>query len=512
MQFDTLGNIMRIEPTHSGIGALAPSVLKSHNLALGKKVHASSYYDDDFRPEYAVDDNNGTLWRPRTTGQEWIEIDLGKLETIKTVQTQFEYATQFYQYMIETSSDGKRWNIFADKRNNHLAGSPLTDFGNTRARYVRLTYFNGEKKGFGGAVWNIKIFSEIENYAPQQWVGLSAADFDGTEWHNNEGMLGGSFQLLKGRALVKRIDGREALVVEPQSKLRFINQHITLKGEHTISASVYADGKWQPLSNADQLLAEGSITIKTGSQQLIVSDLRYYNYAQFDAEKEFDAAEPIVRNEPAYTHNQGLVVSICADDFADNDTLPFIPNNGTIGGEFEYNFEQAKHNSSGPVVVTTIEGKRAFRFDGTQSYRSNFALPSTLRDNAPYTIDAWILNPQMEQNECVADFTSTHEELEKIMLVNGTEPRCGILNHYGWFEDAGLPNASTLEGVWQHIVVSFDGRIERIYINDKLISQKDIQLLVKPSQYVLLGINAEGAWPFSGYVHSIKLYDEERGE
>ena len=27
------------------------------------KVTASSYYDDWFKPEYAVDDNNGTLWK-----------------------------------------------------------------------------------------------------------------------------------------------------------------------------------------------------------------------------------------------------------------------------------------------------------------------------------------------------------------------------------------------------------------------------------------------------------------
>ena len=49
---------------------------------------------------------------------------------------------------------------------------------------------------------------------------------------------------------------------------------------------------------------------------------------------------------------------------------------------------------------------------------------------------------------------------------------------------------------------------ESIYINDKLISQKDIQLLVKPSQFMLLGKNAEEAWPFSGYLHSLKLWDE----
>lgn len=53
------------------------------------------------------------------------------------------------------------------------------------------------------------------------------------------------------------------------------------------------------------------------------------------------------------------------------------------------------------------------------------------------------------ENECVADLTSSHDELEKLMLVNGTEPRCGVINHY-----------------------------------------------------------AEEAWPFSGYLHSLKLWDE----
>ena len=36
-------------PTHKGVGALAPSVVKSENLALGAGVRASSCYDDNFR-------------------------------------------------------------------------------------------------------------------------------------------------------------------------------------------------------------------------------------------------------------------------------------------------------------------------------------------------------------------------------------------------------------------------------------------------------------------------------
>ena len=43
-----------------------------------------------------------------------------------------------------------------------------------------------------------------------------------------------------------------------------------------------------------------------------------------------------------------------------------------------------------------------------------------------------------------------------------------------------------LAGKWQHIYICFDGRMEQVYINGKLVSEKDIQLLVKPSQFVTL--------------------------
>ena len=118
-----------------------------------------------------------------------------------------------------------------------------------------------------------------------------------------------------------------------------------------------------------------------------------------------------------------------------------------------------------PSIVEEIKGKKALLFDSLQVFQSSFALPATIRDNAPYTLEAWLLNPEMALNECVADFTTTHDELEKIMLVNGTEPRCGVINHYGWYEDAGYQDIKQLEGEWQHIIVRFDGRMETVTIN-----------------------------------------------
>ena len=498
MEFAADGSIRKVIPTHKGVGALAPSVVKSENLALGAGVRASSCYDDNFRAEYAVDDNNGTLWRPRGMGQEWLEIDLGSSREIQTVWTQFEYGTQFYQYLIETSVDGKHWSVFADKRNNHLAGSPMVDFGKAEARYVRLTFTGGQKNGFGGAVWNVKVFGGIEEALPQQWLGLTAADWDGREWRNNEGMLGGAFVLKEGAARTCRIEGRDALMLEPGTVLEYCHSLLSPSKEHTLSGLVYRSGKWRSYEK-EHCLSQGMISLRSGNEPLVITNLRYYNWKLEPAERAYDAATDVVRLPAADCRKRGLVVSITADDFAVGDTVPYLTNRGVKGY-----FEALK----APVVVKETEGKKAFHFDGSQLFRSSFSLPATLQDNAPYTLEAWVLNDSIAENECVADFTTSHDELEKIMLVNGTEPRCGVINHYGWYEDAGYKGMKELTGRWQHIYICFDGRMEQVYINGEQVSGKDIQLLVKPSQFVTLGRNAEGEWPFTGYLHSLKLWDE----
>lgn len=492
------GSIEKIIPTHTGTRPQVPNTVKSANLALGAKVKASSYYDEHFKPEYAVDDNNGTLWRPKGMGTEWLEVDLGKAKTIQTVWTQFEYGTQFYQYLIETSVDGKKWNVFADKRHNRLAGSPMVDFGKTKARFVKLTFTGGQKNGFGGAVWNIKIFSGTEDAMPQQWIGLTAADWDGRCWQNNEGMLGSAFTLKSGSVSTCRFDGRDALQLAPGCVLEMAHPQISGNPGYTWTSMIYTDGGWKQ-DRTHLNIQKGHITIEAGNEPLVITNVRGYNRKLEQAELAYDAETDIVRMPVAERERKGLLVSITANDFEAGDTVGYLPNHGVKGY-----FEAERM----PVAVEDVEGKRAFRFDGHQVFRSNFMLPATIQDNAPYTLEAWILNPEMELNECVADFTTTHDELEKIMLVNGTEPRCGVLNHYGFYEDAGWKDIATLAGKWQHVYVCFDGRMERVYINGMLISEKDIQLLVKPSQYILLGRNAERQWPFTGYLHSLKLWDE----
>ncbi|MEO7212922.1 family 43 glycosylhydrolase [Mucilaginibacter sp.] len=158
--FDADGNIEKVIPTHTGIGLLAKTTNPYPNLAYQKKVTASSFYNDDYKPQFAADDNNGTLWKPKnnSTAPAWLQVDLGAVTTVKKVLTQFEYATWYYQYFIEYSINGKDWQIFADKRNSRWHGSPAIDEKEVKARYIRLTITGTGYPGLYKAVWNLKVF------------------------------------------------------------------------------------------------------------------------------------------------------------------------------------------------------------------------------------------------------------------------------------------------------------------------------------------------------------------
>jgi len=167
MTFDANGNILPVVPTHDARNVSVFKPQTSRNLVLGAKVTASSWYDDSFRPEYAVDDNNATLWKAarcnwdsKERHDEWLQIDLGKPMRFNEVWTQFEYATFFYQYRIETSLDGQAWTLYADRTDNTMQGSPMIDKGKVKARYIRITITDTQKNGHMPAIWNVKVWRD----------------------------------------------------------------------------------------------------------------------------------------------------------------------------------------------------------------------------------------------------------------------------------------------------------------------------------------------------------------
>lgn len=388
MEFDEEGNILPIQPTHKSLtpSGLTPKAGRNYptNLAFMAKATASSTYSDWFKEEYAVDDNNGTLWRAascKKTGSEdpheWLQIDLGKPMKFNQVWTQFEYVTFFYQYLIETSTDGETWTVFADRRQNTQQGSPMIDKKEVKARYVRITITDTQKAGHFPAIWNVKVFNATKKNDPEALLPNPQID---------------EAALVKGYPWIHKKD------VEQQA--------------HT---NLYANN-WMTGIDADRY--------KVGERV------------------------------------QG-------------------------------------------VLVVPKEGLMAFRFTGKE--RMEFDTPQIVY-NSPYTIAAWVLNPKVDGQETIVQLNSSGADLATVELRSGLSPSEGIVGHNASMENAGAPSA-VKAGKWQHWFVTFDGFMERIYCDGKKVSEKNIFLMLRPEGKMVVGQSARGSNPFTGYLHSLHIYD-----
>ncbi len=398
MEFDESGNILPITPTHSGVIPKSISPINTaENLAYGAQVIASSEYSDMFKASYAVDENNATLWKSRhCTSPEWIQLDLGSIKHFNQIWTEFEYATFFYQYKIETSNDGSTWSLYSDKTTNTHQGSPMIDTLSTDARYIRLTITDTQKNGHFPAIWNIFVFNSDDSNDPQNLLPEVTVD----------------------------------------------------------ESSIIAGYPW--IHQKDVELA----------------DREYSN---------------------SLSHR---LVSINASDYSMGSQINEIANKG-IPGIF---------SSDRPIAIVPQSGKSAFLFDGKTTFRSDFSLPKTMIYNAPYTINAWILNPEINSMECVAQFMPSGNDLATIEFRNGSSPNEGIIAHNASFENSGA-SESISSGVWQYWSVVYDGYTETIYCDGIEVASKNNFIMLRPEGGIMLGNSFRGGLPFTGYIHSLELYD-----
>lgn len=250
--FENDTTIAKVDPTHKGVGYLGPNQIDYENYARNASVFASSSYHlaskatkfskEDinylFEPEFAIDGNNGTLWKAGSVFlPQTLTLDLGKVQDIKRVMIYFEYPTFYYQYRIETSTDSINWKLFADKTDNRRSGSPMIDDNEAKARFVKITVTGTEKTGLFAAIWEVKIFNALfdvpsfqnpiklndsGNHKPMGCIIHLNTDNLNSGWMTesipNLGVLGGFFSASKPLA-IKKIDGVKALAFDGESVL-----------------------------------------------------------------------------------------------------------------------------------------------------------------------------------------------------------------------------------------------------------------------------------------------------
>ena len=148
-------------------GKLAPEYLKPapkrferENLALGSKVTASSEQKDQNNlVGFAVDSNRATRWcASGGSFPQWIQLDLGKPQSIHGVGIDWESDQSTYRYKIESSLDGERFDILGKSPEEgspgKLADHPIEP---TMARFVRVEC-TGASPGAWASIREIKVY------------------------------------------------------------------------------------------------------------------------------------------------------------------------------------------------------------------------------------------------------------------------------------------------------------------------------------------------------------------
>ncbi|MBB5801862.1 arabinogalactan endo-1,4-beta-galactosidase [Saccharothrix ecbatanensis] len=91
----------------------------------------------------AIDGDPATSWRPDRAGaRQWLTVDLGgAYDNLRKVKVVFPERGVVYRYVVEASSDGRRWKTIADKSHNRAASrGEVHLFTRPATRYVRLTF------------------------------------------------------------------------------------------------------------------------------------------------------------------------------------------------------------------------------------------------------------------------------------------------------------------------------------------------------------------------------------
>lgn len=147
--------------------SLGASSLHAENVAVPESAAAkettvtvSSTDGEEHLPKYATDGDESTRWSSKSTDQEWISLDLGRVKTIAGVDLLWEtaYAKEF---KIQVSTDGTNWTdafVQTDGKGDH----EMVVFKNKlETRHVRML---GIKRAthYGYSLWEILPFSDVK--------------------------------------------------------------------------------------------------------------------------------------------------------------------------------------------------------------------------------------------------------------------------------------------------------------------------------------------------------------
>jgi hypothetical protein len=199
---------------------------------------------------------------------------------------------------------------------------------------------------------------------------------------------------------------------------------------------------------------------------------------------------------PGTLITNSLLVDLNIDTETFNAIADSIPNTGTLGGIF------TKVNQP---VISWIDSIKSVFFNGKCYFRLR-TVPVTLDWNSGYTAAVWVYNPTVGNGECLMLWNSRLNLLLESYsaLMYGTGPY-GAMAHGNGYADLGY-KAVPSKAQWHHIAVTFDGMLEKVYVDGELNTTWPVNLFVTPD-YVKIGASGGSGENLSGFIARAQLFD-----
>ena len=158
---NTVGGPFTVAATSGTIkGTASISVTSSvaANLALNKRVRASSVENYGTPAVNAVDGNGGTRWSSAAADPQWIRVDLGATYSVNRVKLTWENAYG-KDFLVQVSADTVNWTTLKTVVGNTVLVNDLTGLTGS-GRYVRM-YGTARGTGYGYSLWELEVYGAV---------------------------------------------------------------------------------------------------------------------------------------------------------------------------------------------------------------------------------------------------------------------------------------------------------------------------------------------------------------
>ncbi|MCC8144950.1 MAG: discoidin domain-containing protein, partial [Bacteroidales bacterium] len=248
----TSGNIepgMKLKVvSEDGTNTVFYEFISAQHIALKKTITASS--QETANPATnAVDGNVSTRWAGTSSGNHWVEVDLGKQYFLDQIRIQWYQpsASRYYRYNVLGSNDKKTYTKLIDRSANTQGGTVtdnnLLDKG--RYRYVKVDVLSSTTSGYP-SLYELEVYGwlmesssyEIDYTEKIVTVPQSSENIEIAEFLNKISFLGNySKEARVESAAYYIVDGDKLVITDSNNK----EQEFTIKISSDVSKEVVTE-------------------------------------------------------------------------------------------------------------------------------------------------------------------------------------------------------------------------------------------------------------------------------